>query len=296
MKETIENNSLNQSVSNSVSASTVVTANDQQPKTNSFLVILLSILLFISVSIAGFFAYQTQKLVRELTALKNTPTPVATIEPIATADPTADWKTYTNSKYSYTIMCPQTSTHKVELENGNGSDKPLNQEICSEGQNQLRIYVYPTAHLKVDPDGALVREFESPSKEFKVVLRGFNDDYFNQIVSTFKFINSHSNKNTSEKEKIEVAAKSAFVKKIGQEPTTMYGLAEDSLVVIDDWAFGVITIAPVGEGAGPGANYFLARKINNVWDAKIDYTNEFKEWLKISPNGLVNPDLKKFLQ
>lgn len=49
---------------------------------SNFLVILLSILLFISVLIAGFFAYQTQKLVKEL---RNTA--VATIEP--TAEPVA---------------------------------------------------------------------------------------------------------------------------------------------------------------------------------------------------------------
>lgn len=60
-----------QPVSDSVAAPTAVPAIDQQPKTNNFLVILLSVLLFISVSIAGFFAFQTQKLVKELTALKN---------------------------------------------------------------------------------------------------------------------------------------------------------------------------------------------------------------------------------
>jgi len=47
--------------------------NSQQPKTNSFLVILLSSLLIISCLIAGFFAYQTQKLVIELTLLRSEP-------------------------------------------------------------------------------------------------------------------------------------------------------------------------------------------------------------------------------
>lgn len=52
-------------------------------KTSNFLIILLSILLFISVVIAGFFAYQTQKLVNELNVLRNQPNPVATTEPTA---------------------------------------------------------------------------------------------------------------------------------------------------------------------------------------------------------------------
>lgn len=98
--------SMNQSVSDSV------LANDQRPKTNSFLVILLSILLVISVAISGFFAFQTQKLVKELTVLRTEPTPIANVEPTfepvatnsgVTTDPTANWKTYTNNVLKYTI-------------------------------------------------------------------------------------------------------------------------------------------------------------------------------------------------
>lgn len=57
-------------------------------KTNNFLVVLLSILLFLAVSIAGFFAYQTQKLVKELRVMSD--------ELKQTTDPIADWKIYTN--------------------------------------------------------------------------------------------------------------------------------------------------------------------------------------------------------
>ena len=79
-----------------------------EPKGNNFLVILLSILLFISLAIAGFFAFQTQKLVSELTLLKTQPTPMAStesivVEPVATnnpviSDPTSDWKVFNNIK------------------------------------------------------------------------------------------------------------------------------------------------------------------------------------------------------
>ena len=75
------------------------------PKENNFLVTLLSILLLLSCIIAGFFAYQTQKLVAELQKIRDgelvevtqTPTP----EPTATIDPTTDWKTYTNKEFSF---------------------------------------------------------------------------------------------------------------------------------------------------------------------------------------------------
>lgn len=71
-------------------------------KQSNFLVTLLSVLLLVSVFIAGFFAYQTQNLVKELTKLQVTPTPIATTEP----DLTADWKTYTNEKYGFSIRYP----------------------------------------------------------------------------------------------------------------------------------------------------------------------------------------------
>lgn len=87
-----------------------------RPKPNNFLVILLSVLLLLSVSIAGFFAFQTQKLVNELTVLKTKENvvPVVTPEPESTfpmyteptADPTANWKTYTNTKYNFSFKYP----------------------------------------------------------------------------------------------------------------------------------------------------------------------------------------------
>lgn len=83
------------------------------PKQSNFLTILLSVLLLLAVSVAGFFAYQTQKLVSEL-RIKNeelriatTVTPEPTIEPVATnsagaaTDSTANWKTYTNNEYGF---------------------------------------------------------------------------------------------------------------------------------------------------------------------------------------------------
>ncbi len=111
MQENNVINQMNQPISNPVPT------NDQRPKVNSFLVILLSILLFISVSIAGFFAFQTQKLVKEFTNLKNqsTATPVASIEPTiepistnsTTTDPTANWEIYISTKTGYSVKYPK---------------------------------------------------------------------------------------------------------------------------------------------------------------------------------------------
>ena len=81
-------------------------------KSNNFLVILLSILLLLSVSIAGFFAYQTQKLAKQLVQYQSaipSPSPTATADETASQAPTGDlanWKTYNNSYYSFRIDYP----------------------------------------------------------------------------------------------------------------------------------------------------------------------------------------------
>ena len=90
----------------------------EQSKKSNFLTILLSILLFLAIVIAVFFAYQTQKLSKELNTLKLEPesTFPMYIEPNETVDdPTVDWKTYTdiNKKYSYKYpsnLFPRTNT------------------------------------------------------------------------------------------------------------------------------------------------------------------------------------------
>jgi hypothetical protein len=93
---------VNQSFSNPVIQT------EQQPKQNNFLVVLLSILLIISVSITGFFAFQTQKLVKELTELKaqEKVVAVATTEPVATESSTSvtqipGWKFYVNKELTF---------------------------------------------------------------------------------------------------------------------------------------------------------------------------------------------------
>lgn len=85
------------------------------PKQSNFLVTLLSVLLLISVVIAGFFAYQTQNLVKELRMMNEEtsvkPTPMVTDEPTASDNAMmdnsmSDWKTYLNSGALYEIKYP----------------------------------------------------------------------------------------------------------------------------------------------------------------------------------------------
>lgn len=84
----------------------------EQPKQSNFLIILLSVLLLISVSIAGFFAYQTQKLVGELNKLKiDGKTVVKDMsDPVETQNleiaATANWKEYINDDLKISFKLP----------------------------------------------------------------------------------------------------------------------------------------------------------------------------------------------
>lgn len=77
----------------------------EQPKQNNFLTVLLSILLLISISIAGFFAYQTQKLVKEVRVL-NEQLPVKMETPISVSDSIPEWKTYENKDLGFSLKIP----------------------------------------------------------------------------------------------------------------------------------------------------------------------------------------------
>ena len=86
----------------------------EKPKKSNFLTILLSILLFVSITIIGFLIFQTQKLTKELTELKtvgtSTPTPVVQIEPTitpnTTPEPNINTKMYTSDKYGFSFRYP----------------------------------------------------------------------------------------------------------------------------------------------------------------------------------------------
>jgi hypothetical protein len=313
--------------------------NIPQPKQSNFLTILLSVLLFISVSIAGFFAYQTQVLVKELTSMKATSTPVLTNESIT--DSTADWKTYTG--VNYTIKLPLTwqkdvkfqgspqQTEEIRFISTRSTDKQDGGDFTG-GLADIKVSVgseMETGFFEIENETLRKVQVGGQTGELKsgyggvagsvfimktivkyqnnvahTITLSMQDDSlkevfikeYQQILSTYSFVDPSSPSVVGDKSEIEIAAKKAFVERIGQEPTTKYGLSDESLKVVDNWAFGVITTAPLGEGSGPGANYFIARKMNGIWDASMEYTNEFKEWLKLSPAELVDADLKKVLQ
>ena len=68
------------------------------------LTLLLILVLILSLAGTGYLAYQNMQLTKQIAEIKTSPTPVATV------DPTADWKTYTNSFYNFQLRYPQNWT------------------------------------------------------------------------------------------------------------------------------------------------------------------------------------------
>ncbi len=107
-----ENNLLNQSENKTANLT-----NNQLPKANNFLVTLLSILLLVSCLIAGFFAYQTQNLVKKLQDIQKnvaeSPKPISS--PVATNDPTQSWGIYENKKLNFSFKLAPIFTYPKDF-------------------------------------------------------------------------------------------------------------------------------------------------------------------------------------
>ncbi len=80
---------------------------------NNWLILVIFLVVGILVGIGGLLVYQKYFAVK--------PIAVASPTPVVTADPTADWKTYTNTKYNYSFKYPE--NYSVG-QNGFGSDTP----------------------------------------------------------------------------------------------------------------------------------------------------------------------------
>lgn len=137
----------------------------EKPKTNNFLVILLSVLLFVAVSIAGFFAYQTQMLVRELNISKDVGTSMSesTPAPVVTIDPTLGWEVYTNNKNGYSMKFPSSNYIRLECEGeeltatvrseNDKRESPVYVGECNRGgryEVETKTYTSPQAEPKGD--------------------------------------------------------------------------------------------------------------------------------------------------
>lgn len=198
------------------------------PKKKPWFIISAILLILVLLGTTAFFIYQNSQLKRQISQIESGPTP--TTQPSPTPDPTADWQTYTNQEYQYEFKCSPNSTHKVYLTQGDGHKTPYYEQGCNENQNQIRISVnkfisqeeftleekikeLSGVHLRpADFKEAIISDYkiityktlntsgqiegnfaEILLNENKFIrLTGFSEQYFDQILSTFKFFNQES--------------------------------------------------------------------------------------------------------
>ncbi len=107
-------------------------------KQNNSIITLLSVLLLTSVIIAGFFAYRTQNLVKEITKLKSVSTPDKTNTQLS---PTG----YINKKFGYSIDLP--------VWDGYSAKPSLTDELVGAyGFDHALIQIEPVAYNESNPE------------------------------------------------------------------------------------------------------------------------------------------------
>lgn len=189
--------------SNTINSTQPTTIVEPSVNRSSFLVILLSILLIISCLIAGFFAWKTQQLVSKLRVMSNEskPTTIATASP--TPDPTADWKTYTDTKLGYSIQYPyelaENNNPIVSQVNLIGNELSISITWSQHAADQGNAGGCLTACSSVSKDGeynlTLLKQFPKTTNNTGFIIKASattdnvkNRNDIDQILSTFKFI------------------------------------------------------------------------------------------------------------
>lgn len=192
-------------------------------KSNSLIVIGIALLVVSLASLAAYFAFQYYQLKSQVVV---SPIPLASASPVATSDPTANWKTYSDSAKTYTFKYPGTETIVNELPSVLDSTKLYflisKQEVfnlstipvcsadnikslCVSGKSPEDL-VPQITQLKIDnkdaisfrvsipstpPNGSIILrvvQIKSPAIEIAYPVDGSGlEEIFNQILSTFKF-------------------------------------------------------------------------------------------------------------
>lgn len=197
-----------------------------QPKPNYLKTIIFSVLIIITLSLIAYLVFQNQKLQKQVlyqrvSPTNESPTPKTVSSISISPDETAGWKTYTNSIYGYSIKYPSLFTTQ-NLSSGAGSkeadsstrnlfiyqsdvlepylERYINLEVFgtkppyNQGTITEVILNNLTATKIVIPEAKFdIYSIQLNNKEF-IEIYVSNDltkkDLANQILSTFKFVDS----------------------------------------------------------------------------------------------------------
>lgn len=199
------------------------------PQSNrNWLIPLFSVLLILLLASTGYLYYQNQQFKNMLITYKPQPTPA----PSTTSDPTVNWKIYTNKELSFNLKYPSDWVIDFEIENANifnlssansvlhllnYEDKSINaKEYLSKLDRIGSVGVKNTKEVMVGGLNALQRlegpfgsgfylwstYFKSGDSFFQITIepkkgsevRTEDIDIYNQILSTFNFLDMTSSK------------------------------------------------------------------------------------------------------
>jgi hypothetical protein len=111
----------------------------QPPKGKKSIVLMIAIHL-IAVAVIGYFVYQNMQLKRQITLPQKTPIASTTPTALPTTDPTANWKTYTDSKWSFSFKYPSGWTYKLGETNPITGLVTFNTNLASGNKNTNYIF------------------------------------------------------------------------------------------------------------------------------------------------------------
>ena len=262
----------------------------EKPKNNSVLII-LSLFLVILVGLVAFLGYQNYQLQKQISLL-TTPTPTASAIALATADPTANWNTFTTDlfslKYPNDWNVPVKSTDSsgdtsYTFESGNfviteGSGGIFNLEQ-KQSYDQLIAYEKKvTTGLKsITVSGIKTVEYfdtDGPSTSAPTIVltdtkknvylismaipAESNSNLFDQIISTFKFTSQATDPN---QQAITNLVNSFYTALANQDGKTLFSLMTPATTTAEKSDYNWLTGADLG--VTPTYRVFIRSKINN---------------------------------
>ena len=199
------------------------------PNFKNSLILIMSILLIITVAIASLFYFQIQKLSKELSKYQAQASPT----PTATADPTANWKTFIDNQKSFSLKYPNTWNSPTTNQLSTRTEytfTPQNLSIAvglyyNQDLQKPRTYEEEIAYAEKNAVGKRPIQVENQNIteyinyigadlstiEVSIILKGVKNDIirismpfpqgtdpsiFDQILSTFKFIETECQSGT----------------------------------------------------------------------------------------------------
>jgi hypothetical protein len=256
-------------------------------------------------------------------------------------DQISDWKTYSDSKYGYSIKYPQDSFKQIKcpgdevdkfmltIDSSNRSvidastcarDTIYNLELTPSPKtiNDLYIDNYDVIESNITVDGIsgkkyVLTQIESqPGSSWYIFAqfdkedRGFNlyfqgecngvtggkthaecEEMFDQIISTFEFVEEDLTESISDEEIILVRVKEAYEKQFPERSQFFdeTKIPSNELKIEGEWAFGIIY--PPRD-----LSLYVAHKSNGEWEIAVEDVvkgNEmYDNWFQQLPNSIVS--------